>query len=253
MLRHVIGDSLFFKAMRQYANDPRFRFGTATTEGFQSVCESVSGKDLGYFFNEWIYGENCPSYIYEWGFLRNGNATTARVTVRQTTGTSNPSFFKMPLDLKFTGAGLDTTIVVMNDVQNQTFVFTLPKDPSALGLDPGNWILKKSGAGSFVNIDQVGATPKVFALMQNYPNPFNPSTIIPFELAAQSLVRIEVYNALGALVTVLLNDRMLDAGRHEVLFNGSTVEGASLPSGVYYYRLKASGTVIQTRKMVYLR
>jgi flagellar hook assembly protein FlgD len=89
--------------------------------------------------------------------------------------------------------------------------------------------------------------------LQNYPNPFNPSTIIPFELAAPSAVRVEVYNALGALVDVLINDRMLDAGRHEVRFNGTTVAGASLPSGVYYYRLKASGATIQTRKMMYLR
>jgi aminopeptidase N len=253
MLRHVIGDSAFFKSMRQYANDPRFRFGTATTEGFQSVCEAVSGRDLSYFFNEWIYGENCPSYVYEWGFLRNGNTTTARVTVRQTTETTNPTFFTMPLDLKFTGDGMDTTIVVMNNAQNQTFVFTLPKDPTALQLDPGNWILKKPGSGSFVNIDQVGTTPKVFALMQNYPNPFNPSTIIPFELAAPSRVRVEVYNALGALVSILVDDRMLDAGKHEVLFNGTAADGGSLPSGVYYYRLKASGSVIQTRKMICLR
>ncbi len=256
MLRHVLGDSLFFKAMKQYALDPRFRFATATTEDLQSVCETVWGKGVGslnYFFQEWIYGENCPSYVYQWGYLKNGSTTTARVTLRQTTGTANPSYFKMPIDFRFTGVGLDTTIVVMNDIPNQTFVFTLSKEPTGFQLDPGNWILKKSVSGTLVNIDQVGTLPGEFALLQNYPNPFNPSTIIPFELAARSEVRVEVYNALGALVDVLINDQMLDTGRHEVRFNGTTVAGASLPSGVYYYRLKASGSTIQTRKMIYLR
>jgi aminopeptidase N len=253
MLRHVVGDSLFFKAMKQYANDPRFRFGTASTEGFQSVVEAVAGKDLSYFFNEWIYGENCPSYVYEWGFLRNGNASTVRVTLRQTTGTTNPTFFKMPVDLAFKGTGMDTTIVVMNNVPNQTFVFTLPKDPTNFQFDPGNWILNRSVSGSLVNVDQIGELPREFSLMQNYPNPFNPSTIIPFELPAQSVVRVEIFNTLGALVDVLVNDQLLGAGRHEVRFQGVAAGGVTLPSGVYYYRLKASGTTIQTRKMMYLR
>ena len=251
MLRHVVGDSAFFRAMKQYANDPRFRFGTATTEGFQSVCEAVSGKDLNYFFQEWIYGESCPSYVYEWGYLKNGSTWTTRVTLRQTTGTTNPGFFKMPVDFRFTGAGLDTTVI--NDRPNQSFVFTLSKEPTDFQLDPGNWILKKSLSGTLVNIDQIGTSPREFSLLQNYPNPFNPSTIIPFELAARSSVRIEVYNALGALVDVLVNDRTLDAGRHEAQFNGTTLAGVPLPSGVYYYRLKVSGVIIQTRKMMCLR
>ena len=255
MLRHVLGDSVFFRAMKEYASDPRLRFATATTEDFQSECESASGKGLGslnYFFQEWIYGQNCPSYVYEWGYVKNGSTWTVRVSLRQTTGTTNPSFFKMPVDLEFTGGGMDTTIVVINDTPNQSFVFTLPKEPTAFGLDSGNWILKRSVSGTPVSIDEVGTLPREFALLQNYPNPFNPSTIIPFDLAARSEVRVEVYNVLGALVGVLINDQMLDAGRHEVRFNGTTVAGASLPSGVYYYRLKASGATIQTRKMILL-
>ncbi|HTY58074.1 MAG TPA: M1 family metallopeptidase, partial [Bacteroidota bacterium] len=66
MLRHVLGDSLFFRSMRAYAADARFRYRSATTEGFRSVCESVAGKDLGYFFDEWVYGEGYPRYTYGW-------------------------------------------------------------------------------------------------------------------------------------------------------------------------------------------
>jgi len=67
------------------------------------------------------------------------------------------------------------------------------------------------------------------------------------------MVRVEVYNALGALVDVLVDDRTFDAGRYEVQFNGTSVAGGSLPSGVYYYRLKVSGSAVQTKKMIYLR
>ena len=254
MLRHVVGDSAFFQTMRQYANDSRFRFGTATTDGFRSVCEVVSGKDLGYFFNEWIYGENCPTYSFEWGYVRTDPTYTARVNLKQTTGTTNPAFFKMPVDLRFTGVGLDTTLSVMNDVQNQTFLFTLAREPSALQFDPGNWILQKSQAtGKLVAFHHVGGDPQEYALGQNYPNPFRLSTVIPVDLGSPSTIRIEVYNVLGERIGVLINDQPFESGSYLVQLDKSLIGGSSLPSGVYYYRLKVSGTVIQTRKMVYLR
>ncbi len=62
MLRHVLGDSTFFHAMYNYAHDPRYRFGNATTSDFQGVCETTSGKSLSYFFNEWVYGQSYPQY-----------------------------------------------------------------------------------------------------------------------------------------------------------------------------------------------
>ena len=255
MLRHVLGDTLFFRSMRQYAQDPRFRFATASTEDFQSVCEAVSGTvagSLNYFFKEWIYGEKYPSYQYQWGKQKSDSVYRVRVLLSQSTGTNNPAFFQMPIDFRFIGTGLDTTFTVFNNTPNQVFVFTLSKDPTTFQLDPNNWILRDV-SGTMVNVEKVSNVPSEFALLQNYPNPFNPSTIIPFELSARSSVGIEVYNALGALVDVLIDDQMLDAGRHIVRFNGATVTGASLPSGVYYYRLKASGSTLQTRKMIYLR
>ncbi|MBI3193722.1 MAG: M1 family metallopeptidase, partial [Ignavibacteriae bacterium] len=71
VLRHVIGDTAFFTSMYNYANDPRFKYGTAVTADFQSVCETVSGKDLDYFFNEWIYGEKYPKYLFGWSVQAN--------------------------------------------------------------------------------------------------------------------------------------------------------------------------------------
>ena len=70
MLRHVVGDSMFFRILRTYAADTRFRYGTASTADFQGVCEAVAGKSLGYFFDEWIYGESYPRYTLRWFCIR---------------------------------------------------------------------------------------------------------------------------------------------------------------------------------------
>jgi hypothetical protein len=88
--------------------------------------------------------------------------------------------------------------------------------------------------------------PESFAVEQNYPNPFNPVTTIKYTLAANSDVSLIVYDLLGREVAVLVNDRR-PAGRYQVTF-----DGASLASGVYFYRLKA-GEFISTKKMIFMK
>jgi surface protein len=88
--------------------------------------------------------------------------------------------------------------------------------------------------------------PAAIELHQNYPNPFNPSTVIGFELPANSDVSLKVYNMLGQRVATLLNQPK-PAGRHQVSFDAST-----LGSGIYIYRLATDGFV-QTRKMVLVK
>jgi hypothetical protein len=85
-----------------------------------------------------------------------------------------------------------------------------------------------------------------YALCQNYPNPFNPNTTIKFELSQKSQVSLKVFNALGQLVTTLVNGEQ-EAGYHEVKFNGS-----NLASGVYFYRIQA-GDFVATKRLLLLK
>ncbi|NUM72349.1 MAG: T9SS type A sorting domain-containing protein, partial [Ignavibacteriaceae bacterium] len=77
-------------------------------------------------------------------------------------------------------------------------------------------------------------------------NPFNPSTRISFTVPVDSRVKISVFNAVGELVKVL-QDGIREAGYHSVVF-----DAASLPSGMYYYRLEA-GDFVQSRKMLLIK
>jgi len=147
MLRHVLGDSVFFHAMYNYAQNPALRFNTASTSDFESVCESTSGKNLSYFFNEWIYGMNYPHYAYSWSSRPDSGGYKVTIVLSQSTGTSNPSYFTMPIDFKILGADGDTTITFFNDSSNQTFTCHVPQLPNTVQLDPAGWILKDfSGA-----------------------------------------------------------------------------------------------------------
>ena len=79
-----------------------------------------------------------------------------------------------------------------------------------------------------------------------YPNPFNPTTNIYFELSKPADVSIKIFNSLGREVTMLLNEPR-DVGRHQVTFNGT-----GLPSGVYFYVIRA-GQFSDTKKLMLIK
>jgi methionine-rich copper-binding protein CopC len=95
------------------------------------------------------------------------------------------------------------------------------------------------------------ALPTSFALAQNYPNPFNPSTEIPFSLPVNSEVQLDIFNVLGQKVTTLVAGEM-PAGEHVVTWDGTSDDGSSVSSGVYFYRISASD-FHETRKMMMLK
>jgi hypothetical protein len=77
-------------------------------------------------------------------------------------------------------------------------------------------------------------------LRHNYPNPFNPQTTIAFELTIPGRVKLEVFDVSGGLVTTLVDDDM-EAGPHNVSWQGRDRSGRPVSSGVYFYRLSAPG------------
>lgn len=89
--------------------------------------------------------------------------------------------------------------------------------------------------------------PTAFGLQQNYPNPFNPETKINFDIPSNSSVTLKIYDIKGSLVSTIVNNQIFNAGYYSVAFNA-----ASLPSGVYYYRIEA-GSFVETKKMLLIK
>lgn len=129
-----------------------------------------------------------------------------------------------------------------------------PKDPlDNLNLTLSYRLKQIDNDGSYtysneITVETMKATslPIEFTLYNNYPNPFNPSTTIKFGIPKESKVILEVFNVLGERVVTLVNKEMTE-GYHEVKFNG-----ASLPGGVYIYKLAADG-FSATKKLVLMK
>lgn len=105
-------------------------------------------------------------------------------------------------------------------------------------------IVPAGGGASAVGED----LPQVLAVTGVVPNPFNPRTTVRFGVPAAGPVRVEVYDLRGRMVTVLLDDQ-LDAGRHEIAWDGRDAVGRTAAAGVYFVRIRA-GREATTAKMV---
>jgi len=89
---------------------------------------------------------------------------------------------------------------------------------------------------NLTSIRNDGGVPQEFALSQNYPNPFNPTTQIDFAIKNNAHVTLTVYNSIGQEVRTLM-DQELTTGVYSVSFDGT-----GLSSGVYFYRIQATGS-----------
>ena len=93
--------------------------------------------------------------------------------------------------------------------------------------------------------------PGRFSLSQNFPNPFNPTTEIKYELPAESLVNITIYDVMGRKINALVNQEQ-SAGSYSLQWDATNSVGEAVPAGMYIYTIQA-GKYTSTKKMVLLK
>ena len=108
-------------------------------------------------------------------------------------------------------------------------------------------------------VNNIGArlslVPDEFALERNFPNPFNPETTIRYAVPEAADVSLIVYNILGQEIVTLANERHVP-GFYVLRWNGQDRYGRGVASGVYLYRIQATGqtqTFTQVHKMLLLK
>ncbi len=102
------------------------------------------------------------------------------------------------------------------------------------------------GAPIVQGVEDISDLPHGFSLYQNYPNPFNPSTTVELEIREHANYRLTVTDMLGRKVSELINGP-LTVGKHLV-----RIDGRSLGSGLYFYRLEGKQGVL-SRAMVVVK
>ena len=139
MFRHVVGDQTFYDILAAYR--ALYSGGTATTQDFEDVAEAVTGRDLSWFFQEWIYGPGVPSYGYAWRPIVVDGQGYVELYVEQAYDFPY-SVFTMPLDVQTSDATGSHMHVVWNDDWAEHLLFPVESTTvTDVVLDPKPWIL----------------------------------------------------------------------------------------------------------------
>ena len=142
MLRGVLGDDRFFAALSAY--EAEHHLGTAVTTDLMDTFEASSGEDLGWFFDQWVYGIGEPTYTWGWAIQPDGaGGWQVDLSVSQ-----DLTAFRMPMVARLTyadGTTDDVSIVVEGEGAEATVCLPASDErgaPVAAELDPDRWVLR---------------------------------------------------------------------------------------------------------------
>lgn len=132
MLRYEVGDSLFWEGLRQFYR--QFRNQNADTQDFRKIMESVSGKNLKFFFRQWLQQPGQPELRSDWGYNPDNGVCYLSIEQVQMSGI----VFKFPLEIGLR-ATADDSMMIQNikiDQQIQTVALPVTGPPEDLTVDP---------------------------------------------------------------------------------------------------------------------
>ena len=140
MLRKKLGDTNFFKGVKNYINDPDLEYDYAKTPDLMAHLETASELDLDEFFNDWVYNQGYPTYNINWH-----QDTAVNIQLNQTQSHSSVSFFEANVPLRLNGTNGEILDMVLNNVNNgQTFVENVNFTVSSIEFDPDFDMISKN-------------------------------------------------------------------------------------------------------------
>ncbi len=232
-LRWVLGDSAFFAGLRNYLNDPALAYGYARTSDLQAHLEAASGKSLGYFFDDWVYGEGYPTYYIPWSQDSNN---VVSVYLFQNQSDLSVSFFELPVPLLFKNGTQDSLVVLEHSISGQYFTVQLPFHADSMLFDPERWLMAKSNL--ITANEPLVDVGRDFRL---YPNPARDRVTLAFDAKSAGSLAVSCVDQAGR--TVQQFDWSVTAG-----LNHRNAALYGLAPGVYFWIIR-QGKEMSVRKM----
>jgi len=140
MLRGLIGTEAFWSGIREYYR--RYQDRNASTEELRGVMEQAFGKDLSWFFRQWLFRSGVPRLEGTWRY--DAAARQVEVTLAQTQA-GEP--YRLPLEIGLQANAQAAPRVERVELLERKASYRLPSDsePASVVLDPGTWLLMETG------------------------------------------------------------------------------------------------------------
>jgi aminopeptidase N len=211
MLRLKIGDSAFFKGLRNYLEDPELKYHFAFTTDLQRHLETTGGQSLSRFFEQWFEGQGHPSFQIQWGTIGSHNV---KFKINQTTSHNSVPFYEMTVPLTFKNASNEKTFLINNTVNDEWFLKDIGFIPDTIIVDQDYQIISKDNSSEKINFPNSGNADAVV-----YPNPINDAFEVYLHDFRTNEVNIVIYNSIGQ--TLFKNKFQLINGAEYININSS--------------------------------
>lgn len=141
MLRYELGDELFWKAIRRYAEVNQYR--TVETADLRRAVEDATGRGMNWFFDQWVHSGGHPEFQVSWRW--DESAKSAIINVQQTQKVDDLTpLFRTSIEFELGNSNAATTRRVSIEKADHTFSFQLDRRPEWVSFDPKNWVLKET-------------------------------------------------------------------------------------------------------------
>ncbi len=225
MLRYLLGDSLFFHAIRTYGD--RHAYSTATSFDLEYDFESATGQDLGWFFNKWVFGTGYPQLK----ITSHHGGNDVSIAISQIQDSIKYGFFRLPLIIEARKKGLTERVPIWLDSTSLTqtqvhFGFS----PDSIVVDPDGALIKKVVSQT---LDVPAGATSLRTQLRIKNNPVRNGEIKIGISAGHEIgrVKLDIINETGSLVKSLLSDT-LDSRSFEHAY-----ALAGVGPGVYFLKL----------------
>jgi aminopeptidase N len=141
MLRGLLGDEGWWKAIRAYVADNKFQ--VVETDDFRKAVEKATGKDLKWFFDQWLHKAGHPELKVRWRYEPEDRTVRLKVEQVQKLDAQTP-LFRLPTAIEITDApGRSRTIPIVVDGSTHEFVIPAETRPQMVLVDPQGWLIKE--------------------------------------------------------------------------------------------------------------
>jgi aminopeptidase N len=139
MLRETLGKEKFNELLRKFLD--QYRNKSASIDDFERLTTQVAGRNMRYFFAQWVEGTGVPEFSVDYQIIRTrAGKFRTRGTVRQTFDNLH-----MPVEVTLHSEGNDQqTKTIYLDGKSEDFDFESTGQPISAEVDPNEKILRMS-------------------------------------------------------------------------------------------------------------
>ncbi len=140
MLRYQLGDEVFFKVLSHFLH--KHAFEPVDTHDFMKAVKDVSGKNMDWFFDQFIFKPGHPVFDISYSYHPAGQ--TINLTIKQTQDRSlGTPIYQLPVVIGITTAEGKKHHEIWLSKEAETFHLPVDGKPLMVRFDEGNWLLKE--------------------------------------------------------------------------------------------------------------